>query len=282
MPDHAIVVSRGTDAGRKKVAHYALVCFSSDPLALRPRGAFDLSRFRNLGSSNPRVGASQVTAVLERHSSSAMAVPYRIDMAAELVEPYLVRLAGAVPLIPDERSMLDEAGNAHCGDAARWLSFARHLRDAALGRVAGGALVDDLAVAVFVEDGHRGSDTAGPLMEDFLAGLVTDADRARAATELAYLRDAMARGIVDAAARALDLAERVLDAANPNVLSDVGAALGCVRGGLTAAAVTLETNLGPLRDEGLEGVLRTDVDRADRLVARANALLGRVRAAVTG
>ena len=90
------------------------------------------------------------------------------------------------------------------------------------------------------------------------------------------------RGIVDAAARALDLAERVLDAANPNVLSDVGAALGCVRGGLTAAAVTLETNLGPLRDEGLEGILRTDVDRADRLVARADALLGRVRAAITG
>lgn len=90
------------------------------------------------------------------------------------------------------------------------------------------------------------------------------------------------RGIVDAAERALDLAERVLDAANPNVLSDVGAALGCIRGGLTAAAVTLETNLGPLRDEGLEGILRTDVDRADRLVARADALLGRVRAAITG
>ncbi|MEV7100027.1 cyclodeaminase/cyclohydrolase family protein [Micrococcus luteus] len=90
------------------------------------------------------------------------------------------------------------------------------------------------------------------------------------------------RGIVHAAERALDLAEHVLDAANPNVLSDVGAALGCIRGGLTAAAVTLETNLGPLRDEGLEGILRTDVDRADRLVARADALLGRVRAAVTG
>ena len=90
------------------------------------------------------------------------------------------------------------------------------------------------------------------------------------------------RGIVHAAERALDLAEHVLDAANPNVLSDVGAALGCIRGGLTAAAVTLETNLGPLRDEGLEGILRTDVDRADRLVARADALLGRVRAAVAG
>ncbi|MFE6967794.1 penicillin-binding transpeptidase domain-containing protein [Isoptericola sp. NPDC057653] len=33
------------------------------------------------------------------------------------------------------------------------------------------AIVDDLAVAVFIEDGHRGSDTAGPVMEDFLDGL---------------------------------------------------------------------------------------------------------------
>ncbi|WP_229738391.1 penicillin-binding transpeptidase domain-containing protein [Isoptericola cucumis] len=33
------------------------------------------------------------------------------------------------------------------------------------------AIKDDLAVAVFVEDGHRGSDTAGPLMKEFLEGL---------------------------------------------------------------------------------------------------------------
>ncbi|MGF0118470.1 penicillin-binding transpeptidase domain-containing protein [Promicromonospora sp. Marseille-Q5078] len=33
------------------------------------------------------------------------------------------------------------------------------------------AIVDDLAVAVFIEDGYRGSDTAGPVMEDFLDGL---------------------------------------------------------------------------------------------------------------
>jgi len=90
------------------------------------------------------------------------------------------------------------------------------------------------------------------------------------------------RGIVDAARRALDLAARVLDGANPNVLSDVGAALGCVRGGLTAAVVTLETNLRPLRDEGLEDALRDDVARAERLVTRADALLGRVRTAVAG
>lgn len=125
----------------------------------------------------------------------------------------------------------------------------------------------------------------GAVAEAF--GLPRDTPEARARRSAA-IQAALAkavrppRGIVDAAARALDLAERVLDAANPNVLSDVGAALGCIRGGLIAAAVTLETNLGPLRDEGLEGIVRTDVDRADRLVARADALLGRVRAAVTG
>ena len=125
----------------------------------------------------------------------------------------------------------------------------------------------------------------GAVAEAFGLPRDTLEDRARRSAAIqAALAEAVRppRGIVDAAARALDLAERVLDAANPNVLSDVGAALGCVRGGLTAAAVTLETNLGPLRDEGLEGIVRTDVDRADRLVARADALLGRVRAAVTG
>lgn len=125
----------------------------------------------------------------------------------------------------------------------------------------------------------------GAVAEAFGLPRDTLEDRARRSAAIqAALAEAVQppRGIVDVAERALDLAERVLDAANPNVLSDVGAALGCVRGGLTAAAVTLETNLGPLRDEGLEGIVRTDVDRADRLVARADALLGRVRAAVTG
>ena len=118
------------------------------------------------------------------------------------------------------------------------------------------------------------------------AGLLAMAARFSAAEEDARASEgliAACLGLADGDERGFGaVAERVLDAANPNVLSDVGAALGCIRGGLTAAAVTLETNLGPLRDEGLEGILRTDVDRADRLVARADALLGRVRAAVAG
>jgi cell division protein FtsI/penicillin-binding protein 2 len=33
------------------------------------------------------------------------------------------------------------------------------------------AIADDLAVAVFVEDGELGSSTAGPLMKEFLTGI---------------------------------------------------------------------------------------------------------------
>ena len=140
LPEHVVVVSRGAHEGKEKAAHYALVCHSPEPLELRPLGSFDPSGFRNLGSSNPRVGASQVTAVLERHVAAAAEGLYEINMVAELVPPYFVRLAGAVPLTPDERSLLDRAAGAHGQDAARWLGFARHLRTAALKRIHEGDL----------------------------------------------------------------------------------------------------------------------------------------------
>ena len=193
----------------------------------------------------------------------------------ESIESYLGRLASGEPT-PGGGATGALAVAEGAGLLAMAARFSAAEEDA---RASEGLIAACLGLADGDERGF------GAVAEAF--GLPRDTPEARArrsAAIQAALAEAVRppRGIVDAAERALDLAERVLDAANPNVLSDVGAALGCVRGGLTAAAVTLETNLGPLRDEGLEGVLRTDVDRADRLVARADALLGRVRAAVTG
>lgn len=193
----------------------------------------------------------------------------------ESIESYLGRLASGEPT-PGGGATGALAVAEGAGLLAMAARFSAAEEDA---RASEGLIAACLGLADGDERGF------GAVAEAF--GLPRDTPEARSrrsAAIQAALAEAVRppRGIVDAAARALDLAERVLDAANPNVLSDVGAALGCVRGGLTAAAVTLETNLGPLRDEGLEGVLRTDVDRADRLVARADALLGRVRAAVTG
>lgn len=193
----------------------------------------------------------------------------------ESIESYLGRLASGEPT-PGGGATGALAVAEGAGLLAMAARFSAAEEDA---RASEGLIAACLGLADGDERGF------GAVAEAF--GLPRDTPEARSrrsAAIQAALAEAVRppRGIVDAAERALDLAERVLDAANPNVLSDVGAALGCVRGGLTAAAVTLETNLGPLRDEGLEGVLRTDVDRADRLVARADALLGRVRAAVAG
>lgn len=193
----------------------------------------------------------------------------------ESIESYLGRLASGEPT-PGGGATGALAVAEGAGLLAMAARFSAAEEDA---RASEGLIAACLGLADGDERGF------GAVAEAF--GLPRDTPEARSRRSAA-IQTALAeavrppRGIVDAAERALDLAERVLDAANPNVLSDVGAALGCIRGGLTAAAVTLETNLGPLRDEGLEGILRTDVDRADRLVARTDALLGRVRAAVTG
>ena len=193
----------------------------------------------------------------------------------ESIESYLGRLASGEPT-PGGGATGALAVAEGAGLLAMAARFSAAEEDA---RASEGLIAACLGLADGDERGF------GAVAEAF--GLPRDTPEARSrrsAAIQAALAEAVQppRGIVDVAERALGLAERVLDAANPNVLSDVGAALGCVRGGLTAAAVTLETNLGPLRDEGLEGILRTDVDRADRLVARADALLGRVRAAVAG
>ena len=90
------------------------------------------------------------------------------------------------------------------------------------------------------------------------------------------------RGIVDASEDALGLAARILEDANPRVLSDVGTALGCVRAGLSAAVVTLLTDLSPLKDEALTDDLRAEIARADGLTERTDALLARVRDSIAG
>jgi len=98
VPDHSLVTSRlaGPSDGR---AHYALVCFSSEPLALSPEGpplAFD--SLRNLLSGR-RVGASQVTAVVRREPGRALpGRQYTVALRAQLVYPYFLRLTHPVAL----------------------------------------------------------------------------------------------------------------------------------------------------------------------------------------
>lgn len=112
LPPHVLLLSRSGTAGGEKTRHYAIVCRSDEPLALRPRGVIFIQRFRNLGSETPNVGPSQVTAILEHHGSSGDGTCYSVDMLAEMAEPYFVRLARPRLLSPAERSTVEAAAAA--------------------------------------------------------------------------------------------------------------------------------------------------------------------------
>ncbi|MEO9248746.1 cyclodeaminase/cyclohydrolase family protein [Citricoccus nitrophenolicus] len=85
------------------------------------------------------------------------------------------------------------------------------------------------------------------------------------------------RALVAASREALDLAERVLEDCNSTVLSDVGAGTSAVRGTLMAAALTLETDLTPLKDDQARTRIRRDIEDAEALIQRADGIVNRVR-----
>lgn len=188
----------------------------------------------------------------------------------ESIEDYLRRLASGDPTPGGGAT-----GALAVAEGAGLLAMAARFSDAH-DRAARAEQV--IAACLALSDGdERGF---GAVVEAFELPRGTDEERERRSEAIqAALHEAVRppRGIVDAAQTALGLAQEVLAGANPDILSDVGAALGCVRAGLTAAVVTIQANLGPLRDERLGDALETEVDRADRLITGVDALLADVR-----
>jgi hypothetical protein len=98
VPEHSVVTSRLTET---RSVHYALVCRTNERLIREPDPfptAFSASDVCNLRSGS-NVGASQVTSVVRRIACAVTTklAPYRVAFAADLVEPYFVRLTeGAV------------------------------------------------------------------------------------------------------------------------------------------------------------------------------------------
>lgn len=91
LPQHVRVTSRGG-----KDRHYALMCWSDEPLALSGRFAFDHSVHRN--PSGSKIGASQITALVRRVERDSAAPLYKTGLGARLVEDYWVRLVGGEPV----------------------------------------------------------------------------------------------------------------------------------------------------------------------------------------
>ena len=122
LPTNAIVTSRYDLASPPQV-HYALVCFSQIPVIRveNPEDKVRLGELRNLLSGRP-IGASQVTAVVERYASlfDHAATEYQISIRAELVYPYFVRL---------QRPMKLSKPSDGLGSESDWEAVVHRLKD---------------------------------------------------------------------------------------------------------------------------------------------------------
>jgi methenyltetrahydrofolate cyclohydrolase len=85
-----------------------------------------------------------------------------------------------------------------------------------------------------------------------------------------------------AAATVIDLAESIVAGANPNVVSDIGAAAASARAALETARVNIEVNSGSIADPRLQESLAESVRELERDLLRADALLALVREQIAG
>jgi hypothetical protein len=98
IPSNSLVTSRH-DPETPRPHHYALVCYSPDPLIpLKREHKIRFSQLRNLRTGRP-IGASQVTAVVRCTGVTAEdSLMYDVAILAELVYPYFIRLKNAYKL----------------------------------------------------------------------------------------------------------------------------------------------------------------------------------------
>ena len=98
IPFQSRVISK-YNAAAPRPCHYALVCFSHEPLTpLRNESKIEFAQLRNLRTGRP-VGASQVTAIVQKIGpTNGVTTAYDVAIRAELVYPYFIRLLNAVQI----------------------------------------------------------------------------------------------------------------------------------------------------------------------------------------
>lgn len=138
LPPNAIITSRGHSAKGAKRAHYALMCRSGEPLALRRGEVFDVNAYRNAGGKGAPVGASQVTALLRQVAEPSETSDYEANLRAQLEGSYWVRLSDPVDVPAALQKRLNGADGLSIDE---WLELAREIRgDTARRTISGGLL----------------------------------------------------------------------------------------------------------------------------------------------
>lgn len=126
LPEHVLITSRGETAAGEKTRHYALICKSDSPLHIERGIGFAPSAYRNVGSNAGAVGPSQVTALLQRVAPMA-GMEYEVNMTAELVGSYWVRLTDPASLDIDQIARIDKVNPSDT--VSDWLWLVRDLRN---------------------------------------------------------------------------------------------------------------------------------------------------------
>lgn len=112
IPSNVLLTSRAVVRnGSSLKPHYALICYSADRLELGDRGSFDPSCFRNVSGNRRKVGASQVTALLERTEEKQSNSKYRVNMMAELTGSLWVKLSNPKIMSSLDRKRYDQWAN---------------------------------------------------------------------------------------------------------------------------------------------------------------------------
>jgi hypothetical protein len=131
IPPHALVLSAAaTGKGKPKTKYFALVFESDVALTEASGGVLYRDQWRNIGSKKETFGGSQVTTVVERKSPepASPGKPYKIQVRARLVEPFLAQLANPRCLTENELQRADEAGKRTFAKD-EWLELVRSIRD---------------------------------------------------------------------------------------------------------------------------------------------------------
>lgn len=131
LPEASLVTSRGDTLTKAKLAHYALLCFSSEPLVLADYGSFDPTAYRNVSDEAGPIGSSQVTALVRRVAPEASDAAYRINLRSKLTGSYWVRLAGASTLTAEARAKV-HALESRVPEGDEWIELVSEIRSGAV------------------------------------------------------------------------------------------------------------------------------------------------------
>lgn len=125
LPAQALITSRGDSASGAKKVHYALECRSDVPLTLKRGQSFDPTAYRNAGGTKAPVGASQVTALLQRVRPDHLADQYEVNLEATLTGSYWVRLTQPLELTEQQRTFIEDLQGC---TPDQWLELVRTIR----------------------------------------------------------------------------------------------------------------------------------------------------------